>query len=333
MSQQRLPGRLYVNNIVSTYVARLDGVPADIAHRKMNIEAVTFSVGSKLSFDVFPASVSKSRIQIADSEAFVPSPESVYPIKKKRKIEDVDLSSTVTRKKQAAINNKKIKLTQVQAKLAEPKQFITATDSTFHSNQNVVAGGKSIVCNILTAYMFLRRLSRDMMCHYRLCNLETQNIVCSADMGYELNLDWIMSSFEERGIVVNYTPEEFSGCSVTIYGIVFVLFSSGKIVATGIKTPEGIQIAENQMHELFDHFRKGTEPASFDATRSFMRDGSTLQQLKDGKTSERRIIRKQSASDKSHKKLTNGMREMMKSLGQTSPEETADYLSRISQEN
>jgi transcription initiation factor TFIID TATA-box-binding protein len=67
------------------------------------------------------------------------------------------------------------------------------------------------------------------------------NIVCSYNFGYPLNLGRIMVALMdyERG---EYEPEVFPGlvCRITDPKMVFLLFSSGKIIITGGKNMEDV---------------------------------------------------------------------------------------------
>lgn len=69
--------------------------------------------------------------------------------------------------------------------------------------------------------------------------LKIQNIVASANVGAELNLNQI--AFELEG--TEYEPEQFPGLVYRLDGpkTVFLLFSSGKVICTGGKSEEEVR--------------------------------------------------------------------------------------------
>ena len=76
------------------------------------------------------------------------------------------------------------------------------------------------------------------------------NIVCTYDLGFPLNLIRIMVMLldHER---VEYEPEAFPGlvCRISDPKVVFLLFSSGKIVITGGKTMDEVKAGLNILME------------------------------------------------------------------------------------
>jgi len=77
---------------------------------------------------------------------------------------------------------------------------------------------------------------------YEVPQVEVTNIVCSYSLGTRLNLVKIMMTFIDYGIV-EYEPEVFPGLVFRIPDpkIVFLLFTSGKVIITGGRTMEDIQ--------------------------------------------------------------------------------------------
>jgi len=79
--------------------------------------------------------------------------------------------------------------------------------------------------------------------------VEVQNIVASADLGQELNLNATAISLGlER---VEYEPEQFPGLVYRMAEpkVVVLLFGSGKLVCTGAKTKEDAEAAVERMGE------------------------------------------------------------------------------------
>jgi transcription initiation factor TFIID TATA-box-binding protein len=73
-------------------------------------------------------------------------------------------------------------------------------------------------------------------------HVAVKNIVCSYDLGYPLNLIRMMIVLMDHERV-EYEPEAFPGlvCRISDPRIVFLLFSSGKIVITGGKTMDDVK--------------------------------------------------------------------------------------------
>lgn len=76
--------------------------------------------------------------------------------------------------------------------------------------------------------------------------LNVTNIVCTYDLGYPLNLVRITMALMDTD-QVEYEPEAFPGlvCRIPYPKIVFLLFSSGKIVITGGKVIDDIKTGLN----------------------------------------------------------------------------------------
>lgn len=82
-----------------------------------------------------------------------------------------------------------------------------------------------------------------------------QNIVASADLGTSLNLNALAVGIGFENI--EYEPEQFPGLVYRINSpkIVVLIFSSGKLVITGGKTPEdcekGVAIVRQQLENMY----------------------------------------------------------------------------------
>ena len=81
-----------------------------------------------------------------------------------------------------------------------------------------------------------------------------QNIVASADLGTKLNLNAIAIGLGFENI--EYEPEQFPGLVYRINSpkIVVLIFSSGKLVVTGGKSPDdcqrGVEIVREQLENM-----------------------------------------------------------------------------------
>lgn len=309
-------GELYVVNTVTTYWLREDGVSNEA---RTNLISIALEVQSKYDPDVFPATVSKARVRVRD----VPDPEfssdSIYPIQKKRRLDSgAEAVEGGTKKSKTAARNKLAKQLAQLAKASVTQQYIRVTNSIFATGRTVVAGGKSVVCNKLMAALCTRRLSHQLQRELRPCNTRTENIVCHSNLGYRLNINWMKKVGDAKGYRIAWCPEEFTGFGWMIETTAFVIFSSGKIVATGIKAPEGVAVAKALMHEYIAPFREGDEPADFNAVDSGMRDAKTLTAVPPRRE---RKPRKLNPAGKRAKRIDNGLKKMLQMCGVQSVEE------------
>ena len=80
-------------------------------------------------------------------------------------------------------------------------------------------------------------------------NIVVQNMVATADLGGELNLDEVAVAFGLEN--VEYEPEQFPGLvyRVKVPKVVMLLFGSGKIVCTGGRNTEDVSTAVQDLSE------------------------------------------------------------------------------------
>ena len=80
-------------------------------------------------------------------------------------------------------------------------------------------------------------------------DIVVQNMVATADLGGELNLDEVAVAFGLEN--VEYEPEQFPGLvyRVKVPKVVMLLFGSGKIVCTGGRNTEDVSIAVQNLSE------------------------------------------------------------------------------------
>ena len=79
--------------------------------------------------------------------------------------------------------------------------------------------------------------------------IEVQNIVASSDLECGINLNAIAISL---GLdKVEYEPEQFAGLvyRLDVPKVVVLLFGSGKLVCTGARKPEDVEVAVNKITE------------------------------------------------------------------------------------
>jgi len=124
-------------------------------------------------------------------------------------------------------------------RLKEPKTAILL----FHSGKAVCTGGKSwkqVDETIRTVSNLIRKGGQKILAQPK---IQVQNIVATADLGSELNLNSVAITLGlER---VEYEPEQFPGlvCRLDDPRVVVLLFGSGRLVCTGARRPSDVQLA------------------------------------------------------------------------------------------
>lgn len=309
-------GKLQVQNVVGTYWTGLNGDNIGVKESSdIDLPSIAIASGGKYGPSVFPAVVCKMRCQIRGVPDPPLDPVATYPLQRRQKEKEQP------RGKKA--KNNKFETPTGQMLL----QYCCATDSQFKSGQNVVAGGTSELTNLLIAYKYTQRVSRYLHLDLRVYNYTTQNIVCSTFLGYTLNIEWLARDGESKGWSVFYIPEEFIGLTLITEDngkkVVYVVFDTGKIVATGMKAMDVIPIAEARLQAIFPAYQKGREPKDFDASRSRLRDADILSGIKADITSSAAAAAggggagshaKDNASMRLSKKVLNQVKAMMKNL-------------------
>lgn len=130
-------------------------------------------------------------------------------------------------------------------RLKEPKTAALV----FGSGKVVCTGGKSLA-DVKTAIDIITKgIARSGFKVRKKPKIEVQNIVASADLNAELNLNAIAVSLGlER---VEYEPEQFPGLVYRLDEpkVVVLLFGSGKLVCTGARRPKDVENAVDKITE------------------------------------------------------------------------------------
>ena len=320
------------------FMLRLDGIPPEYDALPLNIEGLSLVLQSQLSLDVFPGSFSKGRTPIRGAPVYEPTPEQVYPLRKKplvrttRRTRDGGDSSADDNDDDDAVDEDAVpplKQLAPEAKVLQRvvnRELATATFISYNSKQTVAAGGKSEAMNLMMAYQYAAAISHQQKIHLRVCNFHVENIVCSTTLGFSLDLPRIQQHYERVGLPVGYDRDVFSGLNIihqetfpdgSIKKWTFVVFESGKVLATGIKHVDHIPIVDRRMHEMFDAFEK--QPRLF---KSVNRNRMGSRNKKNTTATKARAAhKKQNPADKSYKKLNDSVRARMKTM-QTKQAET-----------
>jgi transcription initiation factor TFIID TATA-box-binding protein len=132
-------------------------------------------------------------------------------------------------------------------RLKDPK---TAT-LLFRSGKAVCTGGKSLEQVGIAIAKVVKKIEAAGIVVKTKPIIEVQNIVASSDLGAKINLNSIAISVGLEK--VEYEPEQFPGLVYRLDSpkVVVLLFGSGKLVCTGARKPEDVQIAVDKIsHEL-----------------------------------------------------------------------------------
>jgi transcription initiation factor TFIID TATA-box-binding protein len=130
-------------------------------------------------------------------------------------------------------------------RLAEPK---TAT-LLFRSGKVVCTGAKSIEDVRKAIFTVAEQIESAGIKINRKPEIEIQNIVASSDLEQEINLNAIAISLGLEK--VEYEPEQFPGLVYRLDNpkVVVLLFGSGKLVCTGARVPEDVELAVEKITE------------------------------------------------------------------------------------
>ncbi len=130
-------------------------------------------------------------------------------------------------------------------RLKDPK---TAT-LLFRSGKANCTGAKNIEDVRKTIDIIAEKLKKIGMDVHKNLEIVVQNMVATADLGGELNLDEVAVAFGLEN--VEYEPEQFPGLVYRVKEprVVMLLFGSGKIVCTGGKNTEDVSKAVEDLSE------------------------------------------------------------------------------------
>ena len=130
-------------------------------------------------------------------------------------------------------------------RLSSPK---TAT-LLFRSGKANCTGAKNIEDVRKTVDIIADKLKKLGVKIHKDLDIVVQNMVATADLGGELNLDEVAVAFGLEN--VEYEPEQFPGLVYRVKEpkVVMLLFGSGKIVCTGGRNTEDVSIAVQNLSE------------------------------------------------------------------------------------
>jgi transcription initiation factor TFIID TATA-box-binding protein len=117
----------------------------------------------------------------------------------------------------------------------------------FGSGKIVVTGAKSIDDVEMAVAIIIEMIESAGIKVPENPKIELQNIVASTNLNAELNLDAIAIGLDRT----EYEPEQFPGLVYRLEDpkVVILLFGSGKVVCTGAKNPEDVELAVDIISE------------------------------------------------------------------------------------
>ena len=128
-------------------------------------------------------------------------------------------------------------------RLKEPK---TAT-LLFRSGKAVCTGGKSLEQVKIAIGKVAKQVEAAGVAIKKDPKIEVQNIVATSDFGSKINLNAIAMTLGLEN--VEYEPEQFPGLvyRLAVPKVVVLLFGSGKLVCTGARKPDDVEIAVDKI--------------------------------------------------------------------------------------
>ena len=134
----------------------------------------------------------------------------------------------------------------------------------FGSGKMVVTGAKSVNQLIRGFKRILRMLARHGIVIRQKPSVHIQNIVASANLGVEVDLEKAAELLENS----MYEPEQFPGLiyRMTDPNVVLLIFSSGKMVITGAKSEENVKKAVEKIYKTLQELGCVRTPPSEYAT-------------------------------------------------------------------
>lgn len=129
-----------------------------------------------------------------------------------------------------------------------------ATNSLFESGELVIAGAATVEVACLSAHRVAHKLRTVTGVFFRPFNFRVVNIVCTAVLGFKLNLDLFYCDHQDSCT----RPEDFVGISWDVRGMMFVIFASGKVVVAGLKYNWQQARAQEELR-VFHRYRLGHE--------------------------------------------------------------------------
>lgn len=150
-------------------------------------------------------------------------------------------------------------------------RFPPSTNCAFETGKLVNTGSIDIQSALLGARSFIDRLTRDIGYELEIWNHTVQNIVGAVRIGFRLNLNLL---FDDRIKLkkqdCKWEPGSFPGLKLETQhkDIVFIMFESGNIIATGPSDINRITVAEQLLYDLhIERYELGNEYRSIEEVK------------------------------------------------------------------
>jgi transcription initiation factor TFIID TATA-box-binding protein len=133
-------------------------------------------------------------------------------------------------------------------------------NSFFQSGQVIIAGAKDYQHALRAAQIAVNKLRRDLGRPFRIYDFAVKNIVCSAHLGYAIDLDLF---HQVRKADTSFDEEDFVGLTYVVkhkneWQVTVSVFAQGAVVITGVRSPEQIPIIEDYL-KIFRAFEQGKD--------------------------------------------------------------------------
>jgi transcription initiation factor TFIID TATA-box-binding protein len=135
-------------------------------------------------------------------------------------------------------------------RIREPR----TTALVFHSGKMIVTGAKTEADSRLGARKYVQIIQKvGFAATYR--DYKIQNLTATSDMGFPIRLEGLVYAHSQYA---TYEPELFPGLvyKMTNPKVVFLVFVSGKVVATGAKSEKMIELGFGTLYPYLAEFRK-----------------------------------------------------------------------------
>ena len=141
-------------------------------------------------------------------------------------------------------------------RIQEPK----TTSLIFASGKMVITGAKTENDSKKASKKFAKTIQK-LGFDVQFKDFKVQNVVASADLKCNINL-YSFAEMEEQMDYINYDPEIFPGLIFRLVApkIVFLVFVSGKVVLTGARSREDIEIGFKKALPIFLKFKMEKVP-------------------------------------------------------------------------
>ena len=135
-------------------------------------------------------------------------------------------------------------------RIREPR----TTALVFKSGKMIITGAKNIDHSKRAAKKFIQIIQR-VGFNVVFRDYKVQNMTATCDMGFPIRLEGLVYAHSQQA---TYEPELFPGLvyKMTNPKIVFLVFVSGKVVATGAKSEEMIEEGFGNLYPYLAEFRK-----------------------------------------------------------------------------